>query len=166
MPFRRSSSERRTEQFPKAAAFGAFSWFVLCRVAKNEHQNRYSARAKQCAPGCEDVGSLAKPSATSSLDARTANAPRCAVAMPFLCHSTKKWRKKGNQRAQCPLDSRNAPRKITDFSDRGAKGYIFSFCERDLKKVALTGVARTPLLQTTSVFASFPVMEESSSRTG
>jgi hypothetical protein len=31
------------EQFPKAAAFGAFSWFVLCRAAKNEHQNRHSA---------------------------------------------------------------------------------------------------------------------------
>ena len=37
-PFRRSSSERRTGRFPKAAAFGALSWFVLCRVAKNEHK--------------------------------------------------------------------------------------------------------------------------------
>ena len=36
--FRRSFSERRTEQFPKAAAFGAFSWFVLCLAAKNEHK--------------------------------------------------------------------------------------------------------------------------------
>ena len=25
------------ERFPKAAAFGALSWFVLCRAAKNEH---------------------------------------------------------------------------------------------------------------------------------
>jgi hypothetical protein len=35
------------QRFPKAAAFGAFSWFVLCCVAKNEHQktNR-SARDK------------------------------------------------------------------------------------------------------------------------
>jgi len=31
------------EQFPKAAAFGAFSWFVLCRAAKNEHPCRHSA---------------------------------------------------------------------------------------------------------------------------
>ena len=42
-----------------------------------------------------------------------------------------------------------------------AKVSIFSFCERDLKKVALTGVARTLLLQTTSVFASLPVIDES-----
>jgi len=37
-PFRRSLSERRAEQFPKAAAFGALSWFVLCCAAKNEHK--------------------------------------------------------------------------------------------------------------------------------
>ena len=28
------------KRFPKAAAFGALSWFVLCRVAKNEHLYR------------------------------------------------------------------------------------------------------------------------------
>jgi hypothetical protein len=27
------------EQFPKAAAFGSLSWFVLSRTRKNEHQN-------------------------------------------------------------------------------------------------------------------------------
>jgi hypothetical protein len=26
--------------------------------------------------------------------------------MPFLCIFTKKWRKKGNQRAECPLETR------------------------------------------------------------
>jgi hypothetical protein len=42
-----AATPRRMQRFPKAAAFGAFSWFVLCRVAKNEHQktNR-SARDK------------------------------------------------------------------------------------------------------------------------
>ena len=47
LPFRRSSSERRTEQFPKAAAFGALSWFVLCRAAKNEHKCG-TAHAQRC----------------------------------------------------------------------------------------------------------------------
>jgi hypothetical protein len=37
------------ERFPKAAAFGALSWFILCRVAKNEHPCRYSALAQLCA---------------------------------------------------------------------------------------------------------------------
>ncbi|MBQ7397705.1 MAG: hypothetical protein IJW09_02620 [Clostridia bacterium] len=27
------------EQFPKAAAFGSLSWFILSRTRKNEHQN-------------------------------------------------------------------------------------------------------------------------------
>jgi hypothetical protein len=25
---------------------GAFSWFILCRAAKNEHKKRYTERAK------------------------------------------------------------------------------------------------------------------------
>ena len=33
---------------------------------------------------------------------------RCAARMPFLCYFTKKWRKKGNQRAECPLETRIA----------------------------------------------------------
>jgi hypothetical protein len=34
------------EQFPKAAAFGAFSWFVLCRAAKNEQSKPAQIRAR------------------------------------------------------------------------------------------------------------------------
>jgi len=34
---RRSSSERREAGRPRRERPGAFSWFVLCRVAKNEH---------------------------------------------------------------------------------------------------------------------------------
>jgi hypothetical protein len=37
--------QRGTEAVSKGAAFGPFSWFVLCRMTKNEHQNRHrSAR--------------------------------------------------------------------------------------------------------------------------
>jgi len=64
------------------------------------------------------------------------------------------------------LDSRNAPQKIIDFSDCGAKASNFSFCERDLKKAALTEVARTLLLQKPKVSASFPVIDEILNRTG
>ena len=64
------------------------------------------------------------------------------------------------------MDSRSAPRKIKDFSDCGAKVSIFNFCVCKLKKLANMGVARTPLSQRTIVTASFPVIDESSNRTG
>ena len=42
---RRSLIERREEQFPKAAAFGAFSSPILCGKAKNGHQKQSAQRA-------------------------------------------------------------------------------------------------------------------------
>ncbi len=36
------------------------------------------------------------------------SAPRCAALMPFLCRSTKKWRKKRNQRLP-PLETFSVP---------------------------------------------------------
>ena len=57
--------------------------------------------------------------------------------IPFLCHSTKKWRKKRNQRLRLwkPFC---APRGNTVSSDRGAKINNFNICERVFKLAALT----------------------------
>ena len=56
--FRRSSSERRTRRFPKAAAFGVFSFAISLRRGKEMASLRHSERAKQCEPVEEVVKNL------------------------------------------------------------------------------------------------------------
>ena len=56
--FRRSSSERRTRRFPKAAAFGVFSFAISLRRGKEMASLRHSERAKQCEPVEEAVKNL------------------------------------------------------------------------------------------------------------
>ena len=55
---------RRDAGGSQGERLGALSWFVLCRVAKNEHQSRYTERAKLGEAGYEGVRNLAKLSAS------------------------------------------------------------------------------------------------------
>ena len=89
-------------------------------------------------------------------------------AVQWGCHFLlrgKKWRKK---RAKGPNALWIPAVRLCGraSAQHDAKGCIFSFCECDLKKVALTKVARTLLLQTAPALASFPVIDGSSNRTG
>ena len=61
-----------------------FGTFFVQRQRKYIKAGTAHAHAVQCESGYEVVKNLAKPSVTSSLDARTADAPRCAVLMPLL----------------------------------------------------------------------------------
>ena len=66
------------------------------------------------------------------------------VLLPILCLAAKNRRRKGTKRPNALWIP--AVRLCGRASaQHDAKVSIFSFCERDLNKVALTGVARTPL---------------------
>jgi len=125
----------------------------------------HSERAQQCEPGYEDVKSLAKPSATSPLYARTAS----RRAVQFLCLFFALPQRIGEEKALRGLIPLRTPERekvaALRFAHLFAKFYIFNFCECDLKKVALTKVARTPLSQKMIVTASFPVIDKISNRT-
>ena len=104
---------------------------------------------------------------TSSFDAHTA---LCARALcRFLCHFFVTEQRNGERKSAKGLNALWIPAVRLcgrASAQHDAKVSIFSFCERDLKKVALTGVARTSLLQRTIVTASLPAIDESSSRAG